>query len=122
VDRVLEVREQRSAKRGDSGYPRNLPGLLTETQAQTYKTCPQTLVGDEPGKCLGSRCGAWVWELWPSNFGKAPDDPVGRCGLVPSGMPLPISGEGVVLVVETDFMDFENSTRNLRARQQRKTK
>ena len=66
-------------------YPLYAPSILTETQARNLKVCPQTLSVEEPRKCFGSQCAAWVLELWPSQFGNAPDDPVGRGGLAGYG-------------------------------------
>ena len=92
-----------------NGYPRNLPGLMTEAQAQTHKTCPLTLLREKSNKCLGSRCAVWVWELWPRNSGPSPHEPVGRCGLIASGMPVPFSGKGDVCQIkeEPGLLDFD---------------
>ena len=75
---------------------KNVPSILTERQAGNLKTCPLTLSNENPQACLGSRCAAWLWQRWPSQFGASPNEPVGRCGFVGEGVPFPVAGRGVV--------------------------
>ena len=90
-------------------YPRNVPSLVTETQALTLKICPQTLAIEIPRNCIGSACSGWNWAFWPQGGGPAPKDPVGRCGLVAPGATFAVAGKEIRYGVddEEDEVEFE---------------
>ena len=68
-----------------------LPSLFTEQLAE-LKMCPLSAGRETPFSCWASRCAAWQWAVFPKAYGPGPDEPVGRCGIVP--MP----GEPIALV------------------------
>jgi hypothetical protein len=89
-------------------FQRNLPSVVTEKEARTWKICPLSMSRDNPQPCVGSQCMGWKWTLWPRERGTPGDAPVGRCGWAGEGFPVPVNGKGYTCPVEDGDEDEED--------------